>query len=133
MQQLLQYVTDQKIPEVARIQELIPTIEKRAKISLNIHLGKAIPTLIQTKTFSNYKYYGELNEMGQAHGRGIKIFSYGDIEIEYYENGRWSTGNYIIIHSDYWFKVGERYMKDGKRWERGTWYHKNGKEEQYDE
>ncbi len=59
--QLLQYMTDQKIPEVARINDFIPTIEKRSKISLNDHLGKAIPTPIQTKTDWIGKYYGELN------------------------------------------------------------------------
>ncbi len=40
MQQLLQYLTEQKIPEVSRVKEFIPTIEKRAKISVNDHLGK---------------------------------------------------------------------------------------------
>ncbi len=40
MQQLLQYLTDQKIPKVARIKAFIPTIEKRAKISVNEYLGK---------------------------------------------------------------------------------------------
>jgi hypothetical protein len=58
MQQLLQYMTDQKIPEVARIKEYISIIEKRAKISVNDHLGKAIPTPLQTKINSDNKYFG---------------------------------------------------------------------------
>jgi hypothetical protein len=66
MQQLLQYLTDQKIPEVARIKEFIPTIEKRAKISVNEFIGKqSLTSPLQKKTYSNSKYYGELNADGK--------------------------------------------------------------------
>ncbi len=56
MTQLLQYLTDKKIPEVARIEEFIPTIEKRVKIgfwgkriSVHDYLGKGALTPLQTK------------------------------------------------------------------------------------
>jgi hypothetical protein len=92
--QLLQYMTEQEIPEVARIKEFIPTIEKRVKIGfwgkrINLHdyLGKGALTLLQTKKNSwGTKYYGELNAFGDEHGRGIKINEYGDITIGYFES-----------------------------------------------
>jgi hypothetical protein len=127
--QLLQYVSDQKIPEVARIKEFIPTIEKRAKISLNDYLGKQpLTSPLQTETNSVYNYYGELNAKGLAHGRGIHILKNGNIAIGYCEDGDWSTGNYITIDSDGEFRVGELYFKDGRRWRRGTQYNKDGTE-----
>ncbi len=43
-----------------------------------------------------------------------------------------STGNYIfILPSIGTFGVGERYEKDGDKWERGTWYYTNGEEKEY--
>ncbi len=51
MKQLLQYLADQKIPEVARIKEFITTVEKRAKISVNDYLGfGALHTPLNTYT-----------------------------------------------------------------------------------
>ncbi len=133
MQQLLQYMTDQKIPEVARIKEFITTIEKRAKISVSDHLGKQpLTSPLQTKIYKGSKYYGELNAGGYPHGRGIEIFNNGTIVIGYYENGDHSTGNYITILSDSGFRVGEVYFEDGDEWRRGTEYKKNGIEEKYD-
>ena len=121
--QLLQYLIDQEIPEVARIYDLIPTVEMRAKISLNKYLGKPILTPLQSKTYSNgSKYYGELNENDKPHGRGILILNADDIRIAYYENGKISTGKYIHIHSDGCFTVGEIYFEDGDRWKRGIIY-----------
>ena len=80
MTQLLQYVTVQKIPEVARIKEFIPKVEKRAKISVNDHLGKGdLTSPLQTKSETWRKYYGEVNSDGEEHGRGIRIWNYGDI------------------------------------------------------
>jgi hypothetical protein len=44
-------MTDQKIPEVARIKEFIHIIEKRAKISVNDYLGRdALHTPLNTYT-----------------------------------------------------------------------------------
>ncbi len=135
MTQLLQYLTDQKIPEVARVKEFIATVEKRAKISVNDHLGKQpLTSPLQTKTNSNFKYYGEVNADGEEHGKCISIRYDGTITIGFFKNGYWlSTGHYITINSDGEFRVGECYMKDGRRWRRGTTYKKNGKEEKYDE
>jgi hypothetical protein len=59
-------LTEQEIPEVARIKEFIPTIEKRAKISVKDHLGKQpLTSPLQTKTYSRNKYYGKLNADGK--------------------------------------------------------------------
>ncbi len=82
-------MTDQKIPEVAIINDLIPTIEKRAKISVSDHLGKQpLTSPLQTKTFSNgNKYYGGVNGDGKQHDRGIELYNNGIIWIGYYENG----------------------------------------------
>ncbi len=111
---------------------MIDTIEKRANINVMNYLGNGKLTPIQTKTESNGKYYGESNGwFGRWNGRGIYIFNAGDILIASYENGSY-TGNYIIIYGDGVFRVGEFYLKDGKRRDRGTWYYINGKEEQYD-
>jgi hypothetical protein len=43
-----------------------------------------------------------------------------------------STGKYIRIYSDGEFRVGEYYMKEGKKRDRYTKYCTDGKEEQYD-
>ncbi len=77
-------------------------------------------------------YYGELNADGKEHGRGIRIWDDGSTTIGYYENGKWSTDNYIFIFSDGDFRVGEIYQKDGKKWKRGTTYFTNGTEKKYD-
>ncbi len=44
-----------------------------------------------------------------------------------------STGHYITIYKDGRFIVGEFYWKDVEKWERGTRYYTDGKEEDYDE
>jgi hypothetical protein len=44
-------MTEQEIPEVDRIKEFIPTIEKRAKISMNDYLGKGVLTPLKTKKY----------------------------------------------------------------------------------
>ncbi len=43
-----------------------------------------------------------------------------------------STGNYIIIGSDGGFEVGEIYLKVGEIRDRGTYFKKDGSEEQFD-
>ncbi len=92
MTQLLQYLTDQKIPGVARIEEFIPTIEKRVKIGfwdkkINVYdyLGKGTLTKLQTKPGDfGRNYYGEVNAHGKPHGRGIHKDRDGGIFIENY-------------------------------------------------
>ncbi len=83
---------------MARIKDFIPTIEKRAKISMNDFLGKGALTRIKTKKGTlGGKYYGELNANSEAHGRGISIYNDGRIWIGYFEDGWLSTGNFIQI------------------------------------
>ena len=126
-------MTDQKIPEVARIKDFIPTIEKRAKISLEYFLGKQPLTSLQAKPGGfGRKYYGEVNADGKQHGRGIIIWNDGFIHIGYFKNGDRSTGNYIHILSDGVFVVGEYYMKDGRLRGRGNRYKIDCSEEEYD-
>ncbi len=76
--------------------------------------------------------FGEVNEDNRLQGRGIEIYTNGLIYIGYWQNGSLSTGNYITISKDGWFKVGEEYFKDGKRRDRGTWYYTDGKEKHYE-
>ncbi len=76
-------------------------------------------------------WFGEINEDNtDLHKRGIRI-SDGDIEIGYFRNGWPSTGNYINIHHDGTFYVGEIYMKEGIR-NRYTRYKTDGSEMKYD-
>ncbi len=142
---LLRYAADQKISDsdlkvkqrkaLDGLEANIATLEQRAKINVKDYLGfGALQTPLQTKTFSNGKYYGELNADGKWQGRGIRIENTGRIWIGYWWNGRWSTGNYIRIYSDDKIAVGEVYKKDGygQMRYRGTEYYKNGTEWQYD-
>ncbi len=82
--------------------------------------------------FLGETYFGELDEYNQAHGRGIKIWNDGTIQIGYFEDGYYSTGHYIHILSDGEFEVGEYYVEDRVRRRRCTWYKTNGTEEKYD-
>jgi hypothetical protein len=75
--------------------------------------------------------FGELNENNRMQGRGIKIGNYGVIDIGYYENDDWSTGNYITIWKDGEFWVGEKYIEDGWIKSRYTWYYTNGTEKKF--
>ncbi len=43
-----------------------------------------------------------------------------------------STGKHISIHNDGELRVGEKYMKDGKKRGRGTTYYEDGSEKKYD-
>ncbi len=74
--------------------------------------------------------FGEFEE-DRLHGRCIYIDDDGDIQIGYWENDE-LTGCYICIYSECWFDVGEVYLKDGKKVDRGTRFYQNGGEEKYD-
>ncbi len=129
---MIDYLRAVKCPELEDVLKKFDIVEKRAKISLNNYLGKQpLTSPLQTETDSFSKYYGEVNEKGSAHGRGIDIWNHGLIRIGYFENGL-STGNHIRIYWNGDFKVGEVYLKDGLRWIRGTEYNKNGTECPYD-
>ncbi len=52
--------------------------------------------------------------------------------IGFWENGDYATGNYILIFRWGNFYVGEVYMKDGKRLDKGTVYRTDEEEEEYD-
>jgi hypothetical protein len=130
--EMFQYLVDQKIPELEKVRETIATVEKRANISVHDYLGGgALHTPLNTKTDYLYKYYGEVNADGKAHGRGIFIWNEGLIDIGYFENGL-RTGRYITRLSNGTFSVGEIYEKEGEQWKRGTWYMTDGTEKQYD-
>ncbi len=122
-----------KVQNVDLLKAAIAYVEKRAKISVKKHLDFGdLHTPLNTYTDEYDKHYGELNADGKEHGRGISIEIDSYIRIGYYEHGELSTGNYIIIHSDGKFKVGEIYNKDGgRRGDRGTRYNRDGTEEQY--
>jgi hypothetical protein len=106
--ELFKHMTDQKIPELEELKEKIATLEKRANIKVKDYLGGgALHTPLQTKTYSHYKYYGEVNSDGEEHGRGIEISNSGWISIGYFKNGRLGTGNYIAIVSNGDFCVGD--------------------------
>ena len=76
-------------------------------------------------------YYGEVNAGGKRHGRGIDIQNDGQIIVGYWENGQFSTGNFIGIFIDGSFNVGEIYMNAGEKEERGTRYKTDGSTEKY--
>ena len=67
---------------------------------------------------SNYTdsiHFGELNSRFNLHGRGLKIFTYGNIWIGYFDDGVLAPGNYLYIFGDGNVKVGQVYLKDGKK------------------
>ncbi len=131
---MIDYLRAVKCPKLEDVLKKFDTVEKRAKISLNNYLGKQpLTSPLQTITDSIYKYYGEVNADGKAHGRGIQIYNSGSICIDYWKNGRWIPGNYIDIESyGDEFELGEYYIKDGKLWVRGYKYYFNGTERPYD-
>ncbi len=99
--------------------------EKVAKVNTRLNRDKnAVNWLTMRPHAQFFEQDGDTTEFGEfeedrLHGRCIRICKYGPIFIGYYENGL-STGNYIHIFGNGWFRVGEIYFKDGKRWRRGT-------------
>jgi len=56
------------------------------------------------------KYFGEWSEATKKpHGRGIRIYTSGNILIGYYNNGGLAPGNYLTIYSNGTVYVGEYY------------------------
>ena len=78
------------------------------------------------------EYFGEFNENNEPHGRGIYIFSDGDIYIQYWNNGRSAPGNYLDIRNDGVVEVGEYYLRDGELRSRGTTYMVDGTSYKFD-
>ena len=78
-------------------------------------------------------YFGEVDAHNRAYGRGIKIFDGKFIDIGYWDDGLPAPGNLIGIDSRYGaLKVGQCYLKDGKRWKRGTYIRVDGTTEEFD-
>ena len=71
------------------------------------------------------KYFGEFDAKNNPHGRCIQFTTYGDINIGYYNNGD-RFGNFIYIHREGDFDVGEWYLKDDGFHVRGTRYMPDG-------
>ena len=112
--------------------------ENQAPIIERLNLSQNQENWFSLKIESNYlvmgavRYFGERNEHNKPHGRGIGIYSTYFIRIGYFNNGGWAPGNYLTIWSDGQLDVGECYLKDGKKWDKGTLYEVNGNEEKFD-
>ncbi len=75
--------------------------------------------------------FGEHNSSDNLHGRGICIYSDGGISIRYWNKGGITPGNCIIIFRNGEFWVGEIYLKDGKKCDRGTRYKEDGTQQKF--
>ena len=107
-----------------KLKEAIDKLEELAKISVREYVGFGViaPAALKYIIENGYVRVVEINaENNKLHGRGIRIWSNGDIHIKCYNNGRWATGtNYIDIFSSGEFNVG--YIKDDNGRSRGTIY-----------
>jgi len=102
--------------EMTRINDTIDMLKQHHGISVRDHLGfgNAATQQLKFHTYKNgNKVFGELNSDNYLHGKGIRIFFFGDIEIGYWDNSECAPGNYLTICSDGEFRVGEVYLKDG--------------------
>ena len=135
---------------MTRINDAIDMLKQKHSISVREHLGfgnfNHSTSLLEPLGFGNaancelkvntykygYKYIGELNSNNEHHGKGIMIYTSGNISIGYWNNGLPAPGNYFVIKNDGEFLVGEFYSKEGKKWRKGTEYHTDGKQIKYD-
>ncbi len=106
--------------------------------------GTLIPRLNQSKDAQNWlsmqpnplrysdedgRGFGEVNENNNLHGRVIITWKKGSVRIGYFVNGDYATGHYIYIWNDsIWFQVGEEYIEEGHKRNRGTYYERDGAE-----
>ena len=58
-----------------------------------------------TKEVDGTILFGERNN-GKLTGYGINVYKDGTIYVGNWHNGVRAPGNYILLHSDGWFKVG---------------------------
>ncbi len=74
------------------------------------------------------RHYGEHSTVThKPHGRGVRFGKEGYIYIGYFYEGCYAPGNYILIHSDGGFVVGEGYAdSSGQDHEKGIHYFKDG-------
>ncbi len=115
----------------------IAMVEKRAGISVRDHIGYGndINAIIEYfKDKSGRDCIGERNsDNNDLHGRGILIYSNGDIIIPYWNNGERAPGSCIAIFGDGEFRVGECYLaEDDWTCFRGTKYNTDGTSEKFD-
>ncbi len=120
---------------MAKINNAIDMLNEKHNISVREHLGlgdTANSELRYSTSSSKCEKIGEHNSNNNLHGRGIYIHSSGFIYIGYWNNGEFAPGSYIHIFSDGEFRVGESYLKAGKKWNKYTRYRTNGTTEEYD-
>ena len=111
------------------INSVIDTLKYNHDISVREHLGfdSAATQQLKFHTYkSGNKGIGELKFDNNLQGRGIRIFSTGTIHMGYWNDGVPAPGNYLYIYSGGNVEVGQIYLKEGKRWIKGTQYNSNG-------
>ena len=108
---MIQIGHDQKLPIMSKFLSEIARVEHRAGISVRDYLGFGNHSQVGLKYFKDgdYHFIGELNSSNELHGKGISIWSSGIIDIQYWDNGLRAPGNYLTIHRDGRFYVGEYY------------------------
>jgi hypothetical protein len=112
---MIQIGHDQKLPVMSKFLSEIARVEQRAAISVRDYLGFGNHTQVGLKYLkvNGDDFIGEFNSDNKLHGRGIRIYRDGYIGIQYWNNGSLAPGNYIYIHGDGAFRVGEYYLKAG--------------------
>jgi len=78
-------------------------------------------------------YIGEMGWFSGGHGKGMKLSKEGNINIQYYKEGKFSVGNFIRIYSNGDIEVGEAYTDtNGNISWRGKLYKADGTTEPFD-
>ena len=69
-----------------------------------------------SQTEEGTKIFGEHNDDGKPSGSVVSLFKGGGILLEYQKDGEPTTGNYIDINRNGFFRVGTRYVdEDGHK------------------
>ena len=77
-------------------------------------------------------YFGEIDDDNKRNGRGMVITSHGNIEIEYWNKGKSTSGNYINTYFAGEFAVGEKSIHQRQMLNKGIWYSSDGTQEKFD-
>jgi len=121
---------------MSKINCAIDILNYNHNISVREHLRFGSDVNLNNKlkftALNDRKSIGEHNSDNKLHGKSIRIYLNGEIRIGYWDKGLEAPGNYINIFSDGRFHVGEIYMKDAKKWIKGTRYYTDGRTEVYD-
>ena len=110
---LLEYMTGLQIPEVTTIKTAIATVEQRAGISVQAHLGFGQfqdHNQLKNTTTEQGNYFGELDPNNKATGRGINIYKDTDIYIGHFQDGSITTGKFVCFSKNGDQIVGEMYL-----------------------